>query len=376
MKKLFKNTIMIALIGAMSLAVLSGCGKKEAAGENNSSVAKVPDEEATYVSQLDIEKYVEVPGYNEMEVTVAGAYEVTDEEVDYYLSQQVSQLAVGVDSEKLVTDRAVENGDVINLDYAGYKDGVAFDGGTATNQALWIGSGSFIAGFEEGLVGVNPGETVDLNLTFPENYGNADLAGAEVVFTCTVNGIIPEDDIVDLFNVSNGNGDGTVKGFDGIEEYIRNYISESANQQYQSELENAIAEKIMEIAVFKDEFPAAIILKYQKDAEDLLNQYAEMYQTDAETMATQYMGVSADAFIKDNSYQQLKIDSALAYIAVKENIGYTEEELAAKLDEYITESGYAITDEEKAALNPEDFRDSFIAGDVMEYLKGVVKVNN
>lgn len=84
--------------------------------------------------------------------------------------------------------RAVEEGDTVAIDYVGKKDGVAFEGGTGSYD-LTIGSGAFIDGFEDGLIGHTIGETVDLNLTFPEDYGSEDLAGQDVVFTVTINGI-------------------------------------------------------------------------------------------------------------------------------------------------------------------------------------------
>ena len=87
--------------------------------------------------------------------------------------------------------REVQDGDTVNIDYTGYKDGEPFDGGS-TNGAgadLVIGSGTYIDGFESGLIGQKVGDTVDLNLTFPENYGAEDLAGADVVFTVTINGV-------------------------------------------------------------------------------------------------------------------------------------------------------------------------------------------
>jgi len=93
----------------------------------------------------------------------------------------------GKGTEKKTTSGKVKSGDKANIDYVGKKDGVAFSGGTAEGYDLTIGSGQFIEGFEEGLIGVEIGDTVDLNLTFPESYHSADLAGADVVFTVTVN---------------------------------------------------------------------------------------------------------------------------------------------------------------------------------------------
>ena len=122
--------------------------------------------------------------YKGLALTIAPRAEVTDEQVDE-LARSVYNDALT--AEYGITDRAVAVGDKVNINYAGTQDGVAFEGGTADNQSLVIGSGSFIEGFEDGLVGVMPGETVELNLTFPEDYMNADMAGVEVVFTVTVN---------------------------------------------------------------------------------------------------------------------------------------------------------------------------------------------
>lgn len=123
----------------------------------------------------DMSKYVKLDNY---------AIEVDSSSESYkeYYAEKVSSLLIGK-----LTEGKVEDGDVVNIDYVGKKDGVAFDGGTAKGSDLEIGSGSFIDGFEDGLIGVEIGSTVDLNLTFPSDYGSADLAGKAVVFTVTVN---------------------------------------------------------------------------------------------------------------------------------------------------------------------------------------------
>ena len=150
--------------------------------EASTEVEKVSDrEDYVGLQDLDVNAYISLADYKNMTVS-AERPEVDDEMVTRYIN---SELLVGT-----ITSRAVQEGDVTDIDFAGKRDGVAFDGGTATGYKLTIGSGQFIPGFEEGLVGVMPGETVDLNLTFPENYRqNPDLAGQEVVFTVTVNGI-------------------------------------------------------------------------------------------------------------------------------------------------------------------------------------------
>ena len=113
----------------------------------------------------------------------AAKTEVTDEVIENYINGNMLTTYP-------ITDRAVEDGDLVTIDYVGKKDGEAFSGGSAEGYQLKIGSNTFIDGFEEGLIGVMPGDTVDLDLTFPESYSrNQDLAGQAVVFTVTLDKI-------------------------------------------------------------------------------------------------------------------------------------------------------------------------------------------
>ena len=135
--------------------------------------------------------------YLNMTVQVASAQQVTDEEIDSEIADSFYYLE---DYDDLVVKKeegTVENGDNVNIDYVGKKDGEAFEGGTAEGQDLVIGSGSFIDGFEEGLIGKEIGSTVDLNLTFPEDYGVEELNGADVVFTVTINYVSQMPEITD-----------------------------------------------------------------------------------------------------------------------------------------------------------------------------------
>lgn len=126
----------------------------------------------------DMSKIVKLDSFN---------IEVDSSSEDYkeYYSEKVSEMLIGK-----VAKGKVQKDDVANIDYVGKKDGVAFDGGTAKGYDLEIGSGKFIPGFEDGLIGAEIGSTVDLNLTFPSDYGSADLAGKAVVFTVTVNSVM------------------------------------------------------------------------------------------------------------------------------------------------------------------------------------------
>ena len=127
---------------------------------------------------------VELGNYKGLKA-VKYVHKVTDEEIDNRIQQDVDKATTMAD----VTDRAVENGDTVNLNYAGTVDGVAFEGGTAENQTLEIGSGHFIPGFEEQMIGMQIGEEKDLNVKFPDEYHAENLKGKDAVFHVKVNGI-------------------------------------------------------------------------------------------------------------------------------------------------------------------------------------------
>ena len=192
--KLKKGKLALMCMAAAVAVSMSACGDSKADQETQETeqTMQTVEQESTdstpsteqervgdredYVGlqDLEIEDYVTLPDYTDMKVSAARPA-VDDGTVEQYID---SELLVGT-----IMDRAVQEGDVTDIDFVGKKDGVAFDGGTASGYRLTIGSGGVIPGFEAGLVGVMPGETVDLELTFPESYDpNPDLAGQEVVF--------------------------------------------------------------------------------------------------------------------------------------------------------------------------------------------------
>ena len=156
----------VLLLAACAVMVLGGCGSNQTKGELKN-------------------EFVSISQYKGVEIEKQEVKEITDEAVDEEINRRLEAKATSVD----VTDRAVEKGDTANINYVGKKDGVAFDGGSADNHPLEIGSGAFIPGFEDGIIGHKIGETFDLPLKFPEGYKNADLAGKDVIFTVTINSI-------------------------------------------------------------------------------------------------------------------------------------------------------------------------------------------
>ena len=189
---------MVLLAAVLSVSA-GACGKENQknsqADDNQTDTqdekqdAKEETSKADQVS-YDIKKSVTLGDYIGLKVSLPNEYKVTKEQVeDYALSMaQYNAQPVYKDTNK----KTVEEGDIVNIDYEGKKDGEAFEGGTASGYHLEIGSDNFIDGFEDGLIGAKVGQTLDLNLTFPENYPSTDLAGAAVVFTVKVNKIVKE----------------------------------------------------------------------------------------------------------------------------------------------------------------------------------------
>lgn len=238
-----------------------------------------------------------------------------------------------------ITDRAIKNGDTANIDYVGKKDGVAFEGGTANGFDLGIGSGSFIPGFEEGLVGKKPGETVDLNLTFPKDYHSEELKGAKVVFTVKINYIAGEapKELTDELVKANTE-------FKTAAEY-KTDIKAKLEESNKSEAKKAATRELMEKVVTN-----SAIKSVPKEAED--RYYAQIMEY-WNNVATQY-GAELKDFVQSqfklsekdfeaevraqsvNAAKQLVVVRA---IAEAEKLEVTDEEYQAGLNSYYENSG-------------------------------------
>ena len=222
------------LAAVLSMCMLAGCGAKDTG--DGTDAATGAGAESTALKDMDVDKYVTLGEYKGLEVSV-DTVEVDEDEWDSLVNNVYYENITAENGG--IMDRAVETGDTVNIDYEGKKDDVAFDGGTAQGYDLTIGSGSFIAGFEDGLIGVMPGETVDLNLTFPENYGKSDLAGQAVVFTVTVNYIQPAQDGEFSDEVISNFGIDGVTNEEELRQYAYDYLNENAQQNYETNVQQA-----------------------------------------------------------------------------------------------------------------------------------------
>ena len=157
---------------------------------------------------LKLDKFIELGEYEGIKIDTKG-----DEYKKTY-DQFVNNDIQNYDLYAKITEGKLKKGDVANIDYVGKLNGVAFDGGTASNQELELGSNTFIAGFEDGLIGAEIGKSIDLNLTFPKDYGNTELAGKAVVFTVKVNHVVVYDKTTE----------GTLKNGDTVNiDFTKNY---------------------------------------------------------------------------------------------------------------------------------------------------------
>ena len=228
-----------------------------------------------------------------------------------------------------VDDRAVQDGDVISLDFEGFVDGVAFEGGKGENYDLTIGSGQFIPGFEEQLVGANLDEDMEVNVTFPENYQAENLAGKAAVFKCRVNAIkvkeLPEVDDEFAQDVSD---------FDTLDEYkadIKDRLFKEKEEEAKKVKEDAVIEKIIEGAQM--EIPDAMI---DFQAEQFMDDFAQRLRMQGLSIEQyfQMTGMTEEGYkeqMKPRALKNIQSRLVLEAVAQEEKVEVTEEDLEAEM---------------------------------------------
>ena len=276
-----------------------------------------------FTAEVAVKPEVELGQYKGIEVEKQDTA-ATDEEVDKEIDKERESNSRSI----TVEDRPVQDGDMTVIDFEGFVDGTPFEGGKGTDYPLTIGSGAFIPGFEEQLIGAEIGKETEVNVSFPEDYHAKDLAGKPAVFKCTVKEIkvkeLPELDDDFAQDVSD---------FDTLEEYkadVRKKIEERKAASAKAKKEDAVIEKIIEGA--KMEIPDAMV---KTQAEQGVDEFAQRLQMQGMSIEQylQYMGGSIDAMVEQYKPQALKrIQSRLVLEAVvaAENLEVSDEELEAE----------------------------------------------
>lgn len=339
-----KKRITVILAALLAVSMLGGCGKESGA-----------------LKDMKVEKYVTLGEYMGLPVQLKAATvdEAEEEELmrGLYMDSVTAQLGG-------ILDREVALGDTVNIDYEGKKDDVAFAGGTASGALLEIGSGQFIEGFEEGLIGAMPGDTRELELSFPENYRNTELAGQAVVFTVTVNFILPteySDEVVAAIGVPD------ITTVEEMKQFIHDYLETNALSTYQTTLENAVVDGLISGCAFQ-EIPEAIVEKYRNNVQAGLEADCAAWGIDIDTYCMYSYGMDAETFLSQYAEEAAKQSMAFQAVANAENLNIADEELQENLEQYANQGGYATVEDFLGELDREEYREYFMFEKVLEFL--------
>lgn len=304
---------------------------------------------------------VEVKDYKGIEVEKV-VNPVTDEDIN----KQLDALREKNVTVETVDDRAAENGDDVVIDFEGFKDDVAFEGGKAEDFTLSLGSGQFIPGFEDQIVGHNAGEEFDINVTFPEEYQVKELAGAPAVFKIKLKSIskkvMPEldDDMVK---------DSTE--FDTVDEYkadVKKKLEEANEKHADSEVEAKIFDKVIENMTA--EIPQVM---FDNRVNEMVSELEQRLapQGISLDLYMQYTGQTMDTVKKayaEQAEKQVKLRLALEKIAKLENIEVTEDELKAEFDK-LAEAYKLDVDQIKQFIHDDDLKKDIAVGKAVDLIK-------
>lgn len=339
-----KKRLMAMLVALSMIVVATGCGKGYKIGEDGEVY----------------NDYIKIKKWKELEVERVDPVEVTDEDVNLSIESDLQTLTTYVE----VTDRGAQNGDQVTIDFVGKLDGVAFEGGTGSDTFI-LGEGSFVPGFQEGVVGHKAGETFDVPLTFPDNYGG-DLGGKAVVFTMTLNKV---EEVVRVTELT----DEVVKKLNPnvktVEEYkaqmkadLEASNQETADDTMRSSLFSLLSEQWEVI-----EYPEEELEEHTKDATEYYTSEYQSYLSYVASMSgmtveeveasygmtvDQYVSSAYGTTIEEMAKMQYALQMAIDLLAKVEKITVDEKDVDAFMEEQATLAGYEL-DEYKKLLEEE-----------------------
>ena len=335
-------------------------------GQPEIDVENIDDNGVSFKAVVYVKPEVKIEGYLGIEAE-KDAVAVSDEEVDAEIKRVQERNGRTVD----VTDRAAENGDTANIDYKGTVDGVAFDGGAAEKYDLKLGSGSFIPGFEDQIVGHKTGDAFDVKVAFPADYHAKELAGKDAVFACKLNGIktveLPALDDEFAKDVSE---------FDTFAEYkadVSANIQKRKEQSADAALENALGEKLIELV--QADIPEPM---FKAETENYVRDYDTRLRQQGLDLSTylKYTGQTLDDIrsqMRPMAEKQVKIRLALETIAKLENITVSDEKVE---EEYknISDAYNVPVEQVKNMVDAEDVRRDLAVKAAMDLVKEKAKI--
>lgn len=327
----------------------------------NVEILSVGKEGLEFKATVTVKPEVELGEYKGIKA-VKKIYTVSDDEVEHELSH-IQQRNARI---LTVEDRAAQKGDTVVIDYEGFVDDVAFEGGKAEKQNLELGSGTFIPGFEDQIEGHNIGDEFDVNVTFPKEYHAKELAGKAAVFKVKLHEIktreLPELDDDFAKDVSE---------FDTLAEYkddIKKHIQESKDHKSAEDVEDAIIGQIVD--GMKAEIPEVM---FEHSIDNMVNDFDYRLQMQGLNLDTylQYTGMDKDSFRKtfhEQAERQVKIRLALEKISELEKIEVTAEELEAEYKKFADQ--YKVDVEKiKTAINEEDIKKDIRINKAVDFVR-------
>ncbi len=334
-------------------------------GSKSADIKEIGENGVEMVVEIFVKPEVEVTEYKELKATKKKV-EATDEEIQAKIDELVERNARLV----AVEDRAVESGDITVIDFEGFVDGVAFDGGKGENYELTIGSGQFIPGFEDQIIGHSIGEEFDVNVKFPTEY-TPELADKDAVFKIKLHEIkvkeLPEVD--DEFAQDAADCDTVAALKKNIEKEIKDQ-KEAANNR---EIESQLLEKLSENVV--GEIPECM---FESEIDNQIKNldYRLSMQGMSLELYLQYTGMTMDAYretLKDAAEKQVKIRLGLEAVAKKENLEVTDEELEAEFAKFAEQYGMEV-DKIKEVVPAEGLRGDLLNEKALAFVKDNAKI--
>lgn len=334
---------LAAVMAGMMVLGLGACNAKETEetkAETKETVSQSVDDQTkdiTVLDDFDPTEFVTEITYKGIEVEVEDDT-LLDEELETSIQSLLSSYAV----KEEITDRVTAEGDVISMDYSGALDGVAFEGGTATNQTINVGNSGFIPDLDEALVGAKVGEEFVVDVKFPEDYWNADLAGAVTQFTVLIHyiegaEILPE--LTDEF--VKGLEDYESNTVDEFREEFRTALQAKKSDYYKYVGASDVWEQIVDTAVISG-YPDNYVDAYYEDMVYYYESMASTYGMEMEELVS-YYDYTLDEFLTElrtDAEEQVKSEVLYRYIAQQEGIEVSEAEYLEVVQEYMAYYGY------------------------------------
>lgn len=322
----------------------------------------------TLTAEVVTKPEVKLGAYKDLEVSVEASKEVTDEEVDAKLENERRNLA-----ELVVKEGAAENGDTVVIDFVGSVDGVEFDGGKGENHSLELGSGQFIPGFEDQLVGAKAGDEVEVKVTFPEDYQASDLAGKAAVFVTKVNEVKAKE-VPALDDELAKDLDDEVETLDELKAKYRKELEAAKEIAYDDAVEGAALDLAVENAEIV-ELPAEMV---EDEVHRAMNEFMGNMQRQgiSPEMYFQITGTTQEDLHKQyeaDADKRVKTNLVIEAVAVAEGFDATEEEIQKEINDLAAEYNMEVS-QVSALLSPEMLKHDITMKKAVEVITSTAKV--